>query len=174
MSRVVLLAAIVALAAIAVVTSDFPHSTRARVNLCDMDFSEFYGLQLHDDKFYLDLLSFIVACMRAHNYTSTSADLDAPGKTRHLRNFVQLAIRTAGYRPLVCQIEIRTLPALASISTSRRMTVAVALARPASRRADPPSRPQARSGARPARWARPRSPRCRAGASGQSPRTPRR
>jgi len=42
------------------------------------------------------------------------------------------------------------------------------------RRADPPSRPQARSGARPARWPRPRCPRCRAGASGLSPRTPRR
>jgi hypothetical protein len=41
---------------------------------------------------------------------------------------------------------------------------------PASRRADPPSRPQARSGARPARWARPRSPRTRPESSELPPR----
>ena len=62
------LAIVAAALAVIVVTSDFPFSTKVRGNMCDMDSQRNYGLQSKDNENYLDSLSFIVTCMRAHNY----------------------------------------------------------------------------------------------------------
>jgi hypothetical protein len=72
-SKLVIVAAALALI---VVTSDFPNSVKARVNMCDMDSQRIYGLQSKDSAIYLDSLSFIVTCMRAHNY---DIDFGCPG-----------------------------------------------------------------------------------------------